>query len=163
MTTTFSPTGCSALILALLVFAHTAVHNAQANVLCPDQDPGNYCDCGGDCGGPFCQCSDAVSCCSGGSGTGGGGGTTADCSNTNGGFNTADGMGCECGSGDTCFDTMTMTTCVMPWDPMACPSCTCQAGSNGGGSGSGSGAATCGNEASDIIGWLRPGARPVRG
>merc|ERR1719228_2006810 len=35
-------------------------------VLCPDMDPGNYCDCQGDCteNPSFCSCSEAQSCCS---------------------------------------------------------------------------------------------------
>merc|ERR1719228_2807917 len=35
-------------------------------VLCPDMDPGNYCDCQGDCteNPSLCSCSEAQSCCS---------------------------------------------------------------------------------------------------
>ena len=58
--------GFAPLILALLVFAQTAVHNAQAQtVVCDGNFPDEYCDCAGDCGGTYCQCSEALAgtCC----------------------------------------------------------------------------------------------------
>ena len=38
-------------------------------VLCPGNNPSDYCDCGGDCveNPSYCSCSDAQACCSGGS------------------------------------------------------------------------------------------------
>ena len=40
-----------------------------AGVLCPGMDASDYCDCSGDCGGPFCQCPEALSCCGGSGGS----------------------------------------------------------------------------------------------
>jgi hypothetical protein len=40
---------------------------------CPGMGPGEFCDCGGDCGGSYCQCeaAGAADCCNDGSGGGG--------------------------------------------------------------------------------------------
>jgi len=51
---------------SLLTLVHT---DGGAGVLCPGMDASDYCDCSGDCGGPFCQCPEALSCCGGSGGS----------------------------------------------------------------------------------------------
>ncbi|GMH66964.1 hypothetical protein TrST_g9937 [Triparma strigata] len=38
-------------------------YNDDDAVVCDATVPADYCDCGGDCGGPFCECPDAIACC----------------------------------------------------------------------------------------------------
>jgi len=33
------------------------------NVQCADMPAGDFCDCGGDCGGSYCRCDEALACC----------------------------------------------------------------------------------------------------
>jgi hypothetical protein len=69
-------------------------------VLCPGMDASAYCDCSGDCGGPFCQCPEAQSCC------GGSGGAGYNSGYNSGGFNSGGGSGMEYEEGLPSFETM---------------------------------------------------------
>ena len=54
---TFRANGTSQAVVA------DGYYNDDDAVVCDATVPADYCDCGGDCGGPFCECPDAIACC----------------------------------------------------------------------------------------------------
>jgi len=59
--------GFSSFFVWLIISIICVSRNLQVDafVLCPNQPPGNYCDCGGDCTGhpDWCSCGEAQDCC----------------------------------------------------------------------------------------------------